>query len=65
MLATSPGGRGGANVLELATKTAPFFGADLRGSFSLPSFNDHFEGGAIKTPDIQVALAPGLDGLLP
>lgn len=56
MLATSPGGRGGANVLELASKTAPFFGANLRGSLSIPSFNDYYKDGAIVNSDIQEKL---------
>ncbi len=43
LLATSPGARGGGTVLEIATKRFPFQGADLKGSFSLPSFNDNFD----------------------
>ncbi|MFT4537761.1 MAG: chromate reductase [Planctomycetota bacterium] len=57
MLATSPGGRGGATVLEIATKSAPFFGADLRASLSIPSFGENFKDGKIVTPDIQRALS--------
>ncbi|MFT5463997.1 MAG: chromate reductase, partial [Planctomycetota bacterium] len=57
MLATSPGGRGGATVLELATKAAPFFGADLRGSLSIPTFGEHFKDGAVVTPEIHTALS--------
>lgn len=38
LLATSPGARGGASVLDIATKRFPFQGADLKGSFSLPTF---------------------------
>ncbi len=57
LLATSPGGRGGATVLEAAKVTFPHLGADVRGSFSLPSFYDHFEPGVgIK----DAALAEGL-----
>lgn len=43
LLATSPGGRGGSGVLEAAKRTFPHLGADVRGSFSLPSFYDHFD----------------------
>ena len=43
LLATSPGARGGASVLEIASKRFPFQGADLKGTFSLPSFNDNFD----------------------
>ncbi len=42
LLATSPGGRGGATVLEAAKATFSRMGADLRASLSLPSFYDNF-----------------------
>ena len=42
MLATSPGGRGGAGVLGTATQSASTFGANLKGSVSVPSFYDRF-----------------------
>lgn len=42
LLATSPGARGGSSVLEIANKRFPFQGAVVKGSFSLPSFNDNF-----------------------
>ena len=42
LLATSPGGRGGATVLENAKGYFPFMGAKIAGSFSLPSFHEHF-----------------------
>ncbi|WP_075342776.1 NADPH-dependent FMN reductase [Tenacibaculum agarivorans] len=47
LLATSPGGRGGASVLATAKNTFPHFGADIKASFSLPSFMNNFEGGKI------------------
>ncbi len=43
MISTSPGGRGGSNVLEAALKSAPFFGAEIKGSLSIPSFNENFD----------------------
>ncbi|QBN18233.1 NADPH-dependent FMN reductase [Flavobacterium nackdongense] len=43
LMATSPGGRGGASVLEIAKSNFPRFGAILKGIFSLPSFNDNFD----------------------
>lgn len=43
LLATSPGARGGSSVLEIAIKRFPFQGAIVKGSFSLPSFNDNFD----------------------
>jgi NAD(P)H-dependent FMN reductase len=43
LLATSPGPRGGSSVLEIAKNRFPFQGAIVKGSFSLPSFNDNFD----------------------
>lgn len=43
MLSTSPGKRGAASVLNLAVTSAPFYGADLRASISIPSFFDAFD----------------------
>lgn len=43
MMATSPGGRGGATVLSAATSSAPHLGADLRGQFLFPRFGDNFD----------------------
>ncbi|MCG8414230.1 MAG: NAD(P)H-dependent oxidoreductase [Pseudomonadales bacterium] len=58
LLSTSPGGRGGANALEAALKSAPRFGADIRGSLSLPSFNDNFdtEAGVVSNPELDTQL---------
>ena len=43
LLATSPGTRGGSSVLEIAKNRFPFQGGIIKGSFSLPSFNENFE----------------------
>lgn len=57
LLATSPGARGGASVLEIASKRFPFQGADLKGSFSLPSFNDNFDAErGISNPELKAQL---------
>lgn len=42
-LATSPGGRGGTSVLAQAIQSAQFFGADIKGSLSVPAFYDNFD----------------------
>ncbi|MFC7337125.1 NADPH-dependent FMN reductase [Haloferula chungangensis] len=42
LMATSPGAMGGRFVLEAAEAKFPRMGADLRATFSLPSFYDHF-----------------------
>ena len=53
LLSTSPGGRGGATVMEAAKATFPRMGAELRGHFSLPSFYDNFSAGeGITDPEL-------------
>ncbi|MEO6358289.1 MAG: NAD(P)H-dependent oxidoreductase [Ferruginibacter sp.] len=42
LMATSPGPRGGASVLNLAKTTLPYYGAKLIDTFSLPGFYQHF-----------------------
>jgi len=43
ILSTSPGKGGASNVLKSAIGSAPFFGAVVRGSLSVPSFNENFD----------------------
>lgn len=43
LLATSPGARGGATVLESGKNLFPFSGANIIATFSLPSFYQNFE----------------------
>jgi len=43
MLAASPGGRAGANVLASQEMLAPFFGADLRGKHGVGSWYDAWD----------------------
>lgn len=43
LMATSPGKRGGASVLEIASKRFPFDGAQVLDTFSLPFFYEFFE----------------------
>ncbi|MFH6989546.1 NADPH-dependent FMN reductase [Flavobacterium collinsii] len=43
LLATSPGPRGGASVLEIANNALPRFGAQIKATFSLPAFNANFD----------------------
>ncbi len=45
LMATSPGARGGTNVLEHAKAIFPRHSADIKAIFSLPSFNENFEEG--------------------
>ncbi|MCY4046102.1 MAG: NAD(P)H-dependent oxidoreductase [Cellvibrionales bacterium] len=43
MLATSPGPGGAKNVLNLAVTSSPYFGGDVKGSLSVPSFMEQFD----------------------
>lgn len=43
LLSTSPGGRGGATVLETAKNYFPFMGAVIKDSFSLPQYYQNFD----------------------
>lgn len=42
LMATSPGSRGGLNVLEIAKNKFPNSGANILGTFSLPNFEQNF-----------------------
>ncbi len=46
LMATSPGKRGGGSVLEFAKTHLPNYGADIKATFSLPSFEDNFKDGS-------------------
>lgn len=57
LMATSDGKRGGASVLEHATKMLPHYGADIKGVFSLPLFYDNFKiGEGIVEPELKTKL---------
>lgn len=47
LMATSPGGRGGASVLSIAKNGFPHMGGDIVADFSLPNFYDNFKEGII------------------
>ena len=47
LMATSPGGRGGSTVLEIAKGRFSYMGGNIIADFSLPSFNDNFSDGKI------------------
>ncbi|MEZ8099977.1 NADPH-dependent FMN reductase [Vibrio bivalvicida] len=53
-LATSPGPGGAQTVLAAATGSAPYFGAQVKASVSVPSFYDNFdlETGQFRNQDI-------------
>ena len=47
LLSSSPGGRGGASVMEIALDRFPRHGAVIPAHFSLPSFYDNFKEGKL------------------
>jgi chromate reductase len=65
LLATSPGARGGGTVLDIAVKRMPFQGGIVKGSFSLPSFNENFdrEKGMISNPELKDQLTKIIDAI--
>jgi NAD(P)H-dependent FMN reductase len=64
LMATSPGARGGATVLEAAKVTFPRMGADLRATFSLPSFHDNFSVDGIKDDALAAELRTAVETLI-
>lgn len=58
LMATSPGARGGASVLEIAKNNFPRFATEIKAVFSLPSFNDNFdvESNVISNPELDSQL---------
>ncbi len=65
MLSTSPGGRGGATVLETAVKSAPHFSGDVKASLSIPSFYESFdsEKGLLINEELKNQLVEALNKL--
>ncbi|WP_271856164.1 NADPH-dependent FMN reductase [Patiriisocius marinus] len=53
LMATSPGARGGATVLDIAMGRFPFMGGNVVAVFSLPSFNDNFSENGIADPILK------------
>jgi chromate reductase len=43
LMATSTGAKGGGSVLGIAKNAFPFYGGNIKATFSLPSFNDNFD----------------------
>ncbi|MFT4683300.1 MAG: NAD(P)H-dependent FMN reductase [Flavobacteriales bacterium] len=53
LLATSPGGRGGQNVLRVTKDLLPHYGGNLIADFSLPSFQKNFQENDIVDPELK------------
>ena len=56
LMATSPGGRGGAGVLAAAKSTFPHLGGNIVAEFSLPSFYDNFKDGNVVNDELNLKL---------
>ncbi len=65
LLSTSPGGRGGQSVLELALSQMPRFGGQVKASVSVPSFGENFdlESGVIVNDEIVSQLEEAVNSL--
>jgi NAD(P)H-dependent FMN reductase len=57
LMATSPGARGGATVLEVAKGRFPYMGGNIVAEFSLPSFSENFSDEGLKNTDLQTELS--------
>ncbi|TJY34003.1 NADPH-dependent FMN reductase [Pontimicrobium aquaticum] len=56
LMATSPGERGGATVLEIANGRFPYMGGNIVANFSLPFFGDNFSNEGITDKDLAQQL---------
>ena len=56
LMATSPGGQGGASVLAAAKSGFPFMGGNIIADFSLPSFHENFLNAGIMDGQLASAL---------
>ena len=54
LLSTSPGPGGAKSVLTSATTSMPFFGAQILGSLSIPSFQENFDLQSMKLKNIDL-----------
>jgi chromate reductase len=55
LMATSTGAKGGASVLGIAKNAFPFYGGNIKATFSLPSFDANFdvENGKISNTELD------------
>jgi chromate reductase len=65
LLSTSPGSRGGANVLASAKGYFPHMGAQITSSFALPAFFQNFDAHTgIKDPELAQEFEQAMDQFL-
>ena len=65
LMSTSPGGRGGKSVMELALAQIPRFGGQVMASVSVPSFMENFdsEAGVIGNTEIAAEIDAAINSL--
>jgi len=61
LMATSPGGRGGVSVLEIAKGRFPFMGGNIVADFSLPSFGQNFSEGELINKELLAQLTESVN----
>ncbi len=61
LMATSPGKRGGASVLEIAGNRFPYMGGNVVAQFSLPSFFENFSEEKITDETLEGALNEAIE----
>lgn len=61
LMATSPGGRGGATVLQAAKNSFPHLGGNIVADFSLPSFGDNFSENGLANKELNDELVQKID----
>lgn len=57
LMATSPGGRGGANALKVTKELLPHFGGNVIAEFSLPQFHNNFSADGLSDSALKEDLA--------
>jgi len=65
LLATSPGGRGGKSVLDLALSQIPRFGGQIKASVSVPMFAENFnsDSGMVSNDEVGAQLKAAVNCL--
>lgn len=56
LMASSPGARGGANVLQSALQYYPHLGARIISNFSLPNFHENFKENVLDNEELSETL---------
>jgi len=63
LMATSPGARGGATVLDIAKGRFPYMGGNIVADLSFPSFFDNFKEGVIVDENLNKQLQTAVEKL--